>query len=329
MSDFETPAPPVPTDSVGYGKPPKTAQFRRGVSGNPKGRPKKERPPPPSFGDKTISQVIEQEAFRSLSIREDGKVSEIITIEALLRSMLQLAISGKNRIAQRQLLELLREEEARTLEAKENTYRFWVDYKQKAETEIARCKATSQPRPAFLPHPADILVDVDNREIHFLGPIDRDELPKYDRIRLTRDLAMASAFLLARQSGLTIPDSSDPLLMSAHYMQDFIPPSYCTSGDNWVSRMMHWQYRTSRELRQDITELQAEIDALPPADVKAFMKERVGRLDRSAKAASAIGELLALTFEALLPGNTTAGQDPDVLVANIVTEFRCRQRQRS
>lgn len=324
MSDTETPAPPVPTDSVGYGKPPKSAQFRRGVSGNPKGRPKKERPPPPSFGDKTISQVIEREAFRSLSIREDGKVSEIITIEALLRSMLQLAISGKNRIAQRQLLELLREEEARVLEAKEKSYRFWVDHKRKNEAEIARCKANGQSPPAILPHPADIMVDADNREIHFLGPLDRDELPKYDRIRLTRDLAMASAFLLARKSGLTIPDSSDPLLMSAHYMQDFIPPSYCASGDNWVSRMMHWQYRTLRELRQDITKMQAEIEALPPADVKAFMKERAARLDRSAKAASAIGELLGLTFEALLPGNTAPGQDPDALAAGIIAEFRCR-----
>ena len=41
MSKDEPPkTPPAGPDKVGYGKPPKHTQFKKGQSGNPKGRPK-------------------------------------------------------------------------------------------------------------------------------------------------------------------------------------------------------------------------------------------------------------------------------------------------
>ena len=49
---------------VGYGKPQKNAQFRKGVSGNPKGRPKKA----PDF----YAQLI-REANSLITINDNGR----------------------------------------------------------------------------------------------------------------------------------------------------------------------------------------------------------------------------------------------------------------
>jgi Family of unknown function (DUF5681) len=55
---------------VGYGKPPKATQFQRGVSGNPKGRPKKAMDFDTEFLREsealiTINEMENEKAFRS------------------------------------------------------------------------------------------------------------------------------------------------------------------------------------------------------------------------------------------------------------------------
>ena len=49
---------------VGYGKPPKDTQFQKGVSGNPRGRPKKSR-------DFDHELIRESESF--MTINENGR----------------------------------------------------------------------------------------------------------------------------------------------------------------------------------------------------------------------------------------------------------------
>ena len=49
---------------VGYRKPPEHSQFKKRVSGNPKGRPRRR---------KTLRDYIEVELDRKVSIQENGK----------------------------------------------------------------------------------------------------------------------------------------------------------------------------------------------------------------------------------------------------------------
>ena len=49
------------SDRVGYGQPPKKFQFRKGRSGNPKGRPRKQKAPPADNSAAAILQRLDDE----------------------------------------------------------------------------------------------------------------------------------------------------------------------------------------------------------------------------------------------------------------------------
>lgn len=86
-------------ERVGYGKPPKHSQFRRGRSGNTKGRPK---------GSKNIRSVFHNELNERVPITENGKHRTISKLEATIKQMVNKAASGDAK-AMRTLIQLLRE----------------------------------------------------------------------------------------------------------------------------------------------------------------------------------------------------------------------------
>lgn len=89
--------PPAPSQSVrsgnstsepydvGYGKPPKSTQFKPGKSGNPKGRPKE------SLSLKTI---LRRELTQKIDIRDGDGTRRITKKEALIKSLMVKAIKG-------------------------------------------------------------------------------------------------------------------------------------------------------------------------------------------------------------------------------------------
>lgn len=75
---------------VGYGKPPKHGQFRKGRSGNEAGRPK---------SSKNLKTVIEQEVHAKVHISEGGKPKTVTKVVALIKAMLNKGIQGDTRAA--------------------------------------------------------------------------------------------------------------------------------------------------------------------------------------------------------------------------------------
>jgi hypothetical protein len=73
---------------VGYGRPPKGSQYQPGQSGNPKGRPK---------GQPTASEILMREAARVVRIQVGDKVETISKLEAVIRKLFQMAMSGDAR----------------------------------------------------------------------------------------------------------------------------------------------------------------------------------------------------------------------------------------
>ena len=70
---------------VGYGKPPKSSQFRRGKSGNPKGRPR---------GSLKLATDLAAELNEQITVREDGKSRRVSKQRALIKSLMAKALQG-------------------------------------------------------------------------------------------------------------------------------------------------------------------------------------------------------------------------------------------
>ena len=70
---------------VGYGKPPKSRRFKKGVSGNPSGRPKK----PTDSGS-----VLMRELDSKLTINEKGQRKVITKLEGIWKQSVNKAVTG-------------------------------------------------------------------------------------------------------------------------------------------------------------------------------------------------------------------------------------------
>ena len=94
---------PEPAKSVGYSTPPEATRFKKGSSGNPKGRPK---------GSLNAATVFIKTLREKVVINENGQRKTVTKLEAALKQMVNKAASGDIRALQ-ELLELARDGEAR------------------------------------------------------------------------------------------------------------------------------------------------------------------------------------------------------------------------
>ena len=70
---------------IGYKKPPKAGQFKRGRSGNPKGRPK---------GSLKLATDLAAELNEQITVREDGRARRVSKQRALIKSLMAKALQG-------------------------------------------------------------------------------------------------------------------------------------------------------------------------------------------------------------------------------------------
>lgn len=75
---------------VGYGKPPKHSQFKPGVSGNPKGRPK---------GARNLKTDLHEELSEKIKIKEGGHPKTVTKQRAMLKTLMAKAVHGDPKAA--------------------------------------------------------------------------------------------------------------------------------------------------------------------------------------------------------------------------------------
>jgi hypothetical protein len=73
---------------IGYKRPPKSGQFKKGKSGNPKGRRK---------GARNFVTLLEKELQQSIVMSENGKKKVVSRLQAIVKRMVAGALQGDHR----------------------------------------------------------------------------------------------------------------------------------------------------------------------------------------------------------------------------------------
>lgn len=75
-------------DKVGFGRPPKHGQFKKGQSGNPNGRPKR---------STDLNTILTQELDRLVVMTQAGERHEVSVRKAIVKNLIAKAIQGNLR----------------------------------------------------------------------------------------------------------------------------------------------------------------------------------------------------------------------------------------
>jgi hypothetical protein len=74
--------------TIGYRRPPVATRFKRGQSGNPRGRPK---------GSRNLANDLAAELEELITVREQGRARRVTKQRALIKSLMERALAGNVR----------------------------------------------------------------------------------------------------------------------------------------------------------------------------------------------------------------------------------------
>lgn len=193
--------------AVGYCKPPVEHRFRKGCSGNPRGRAKGRKRGNASVNasEERLKVIILEEAYRLISVKDANGPITLSTAQAVVRSLAINAAKGNLR-AQRLFTELLAETEQTNRKRHIEWLETVIQYKVSWERELERRERLGITGPEPLPHPDDIVVDVRADTVSVNGPATKEEKALWDKM----DARKAECDASIAEYREMLEDESDP-----------------------------------------------------------------------------------------------------------------------
>ena len=215
------------SDGAGYRRPPKAHRFKKGQSGNPRGRPKKQKPADsPAAG--AFANVVLAEAYRLISLKENGVDVTLTAMQAAMRALAINAVKGDIK-AMTLLINTVATEEAGVMQARLETLEMAERGIRRVKAEFARCDRAGQPRPEILPHPDDILMDYENLDVVVNGPRDEVEKEHWDKA----DQRRADALEAMAQDKAYLKELDDDPAMRAFVKRELVDYQFTIDLMDW------------------------------------------------------------------------------------------------
>lgn len=237
---------------TGYKRPPKHNRFKKGQSGNPRGRPKKD---VPGMDDaRSTDSLVLKQAERRIAVREGEEITEITAIEAVLRAQYASASKG-NSHAQRHIIERYDRAESAHRRRIEEDIAIWDNYVSRNREAIAEAERRGETPPDPLPHPDDVVIDHETG-VRFIGPLDEGGVKRVEKTCQTRDILLMQHALDERQSGK--PESDDPLdgpgsaFVVASILNRSVPKRFRFSNEEIDRRLWDYEDVPKRQLLKDV-----------------------------------------------------------------------------
>jgi hypothetical protein len=238
-------------ERVGHKHPPRATQFKKGQSGNPKGRPKKATDTS-SLGETSITDIVLKEGARKVTIREGDETREIPAIEAVSRAQYLLAIKGGSAYAQKHIIERHDRAERERKRERDADIEFWSGYKEKMGPLIAEAEKSGEPPPDIFPHPDDVVIDY-LRGVRIVGPLDQEGAESMDALVKLRDAHIMQHALDVRMSDDPDgPDQPGTALLIADLIERSLPPRLRLPDGVWLMRLMRDDETPKRQLLKEL-----------------------------------------------------------------------------
>ena len=170
---------------VGFGKPPKERQFRRGVSGNPGGRPRGSKNKKDGEGSLyRMRNMILEESNRTVNVTERGEQISMPISRAVMRSLAVNAAKG-DASAQKIFLNIIGAAESQRADETLSLYETVLKYKKEWYEEADRRATKGIKALMYRPYPKHLEVDLFGN-VTFRGPLLPEELHEVYRLEYRR-----------------------------------------------------------------------------------------------------------------------------------------------
>ena len=261
-------------------------RFQKGKSGNPKGRPTKNKSSTPLSGSTNnkvieilehtyqlaIDQIILEFADKELTVKVGDQQIKMSGREALAQAQAKSALNG-NAHAQKDIQNRIERAERIQLRKKLADAIFWQDYKTVMAAKLQKLadEGAAIDEEAFLPHPDDIEINED-LTIRFTGPTTPEALRKCHETIRFREAFILQAELDRRLAPRTDKTAGMGALLFAKNYERLLPARMRYDDGDWLNAVWRTEKINKRNLLKAVKA--AWHDAL---------RDRGGKLDTNVK----------------------------------------------
>lgn len=270
-----------PDYDVGFRKPPKGTRFQKGRSGNPQGRPRKAKTRAIKLSDAPFDSLFEQEAYRLITVRENGKVFQMPAAHVAARNLSTEAAKG-HRLKQQNFLKLLLDKEEQHFQSKVARFVRLSDCKRRGEEKIAEHAKRNLPPPDLLPHPDDIVLEPTTGEAYVRGPETKEDLLHIEEDMAVRDTSLLCyAHIKNKRRGLGANPDEEKLgqlcFSNAMALNALLPQRFQRSPDDFRSLQSEYESLPRRERKRRIATEFAHLkkNRLKPRYLTPELEERI------------------------------------------------------